>query len=167
MRIPRIPPWVCVIACVLTFGFNAISVIGAKTGSDVVSDIDQKIKMDTFFIKSLTIDAETLMSRAKTNDARIACKKVYEAVRYSDPMSNPALAASESQITLRFEDFKNAVLADANNVNDLSNELVILLNDRNKKCMLLKEQAIHNKRITVKSKSVSYASDWRILLYLL
>lgn len=138
MRIPKVPSWVCVITCVLTFGFNALSVLGAKTGSDVVSEIDEKIKVETFFVKSLTIDADTLMSRASTEEAKAACKKVYEAIRYSDPMSNPALASAESQITLRFEAFKNAVLSNEDNIGDLSNELVILINDRNKKCMLLK-----------------------------
>lgn len=138
IRIPKIPAWVCVVACTIIFGCNAIRLIGAKTGSDLVSGIDDKIKADTFFIKSLTVDAEALLARADSETAKIACKKVYEAIRYSDPLSHSAFSAAENQITLKFEEFRNSVLAKGDNMEQLSKELIIMLNDRNKKGMLLR-----------------------------
>lgn len=138
MAIPNLPNWVGIIVCLLILAFTAIAVVKAKAASDVVENIDKKVKAQTLFIKSLTVDAESLLARGATPEAKAACKKVYEAVRYSDPMSNDALAGVESQITLKFNEFSSAVTSGAENVSTLADELVILTGDRNKKCKLLK-----------------------------
>lgn len=138
MAISNLPNWVGIIVCLLILAFSAIAVIKAKSASDVVEKIDEKVKAQTLFVKSLTVDAESLLARAATPEAKDACKKVYEAVRYSDPMSNDALAGVESQITLKFNEFSNAVTGGADNIGNIADELVILIGDRNKKCKLLK-----------------------------
>ena len=54
-------------------------------------------------------------------------------------MSNDALACAESQITFKFNELQNAVAEnDATKVQTISNELLILIKDRNNKCKLLK-----------------------------
>ena len=138
MLIPDCPAWIAAIVCAAVFGFGAISVIKAKAAADTVSDTDDKIKTQTLFIKSLTVDAEGLISRAKSEAVKAECKKVYEAIRYSDPMSSDALTGIESQITLKFNEFSNAVTSGTDNIETLANEVVILVGDRNKKCILLK-----------------------------
>lgn len=138
MLIPDCPAWIAAILCAAVFGFGAISVIKAKAAADIVSDTDDKIKTQTLFIKSLTVDAEGLISRAKSEAVKAECKKVYEAIRYSDPMSSDALTGIESQITLKFNEFSNAVTSSTDNIETLANEVVILVGDRNKKCILLK-----------------------------
>ena len=105
----------------------------------MVSEIDGKISTKTLFIKSLTVDAESLISRAKNENIKAECKKVYEAVRYSDPMSNDVLASIESDITIKFSRLSEAVISeDLETVVKLADEIIILLGDRNKKCKLLK-----------------------------
>lgn len=138
MAIPNLPNWVGIIVCLLILAFTAIAVIKAIAASDVVEDIDAKVKAQTLFVKSLTVDAESLLSRATTPEAKDACKKVFEAARYSDPMSNDALAGVESQITLKFNELLEAVSGGADNVKNIADELVILIGDRNRKCKLLK-----------------------------
>ena len=67
------------------------------------------------------------------------CKKVYEAVRYSDPMSNDALSVIEAKITVKMDELSSAVGADdAAKAKEIADELVILVGDRNKKCRTLK-----------------------------
>lgn len=139
MLLSPLPYWVGVIICMIILSVTAIAVIKADVSADAVSEIDKKIKAKTFFVKSLTVDAEGLFARAKTDEIKAECKKVYEAVRYSDPMSDDALAATESQITLKFAELTTAV--NDNNletVKKTANEVIILLDDRNKKCRLLK-----------------------------
>lgn len=139
MVIPNLPNWVGIIICLVILAFSAVSVVKAKAAADVVSEIDKKIKVKTLFIKSLTVDAESLMARAKTDEINAELKKVYEAVRYSDPMSDEALSGIESQITLKFDLLSKAVAEEnAEAVRSAAEELVILINDRNKKCKLLK-----------------------------
>lgn len=139
MAVPFVPYWVGIILDVLIVAFYAIAIISSKAAADTIGKVDEKIKTQTFFIKSLTVDAESLLPRAKSDETKAIAKKVYEAIRYSDPMSNEALSPAESQITIKFNEFSNAVIEDNNPLAEaLGNELIILVNDRNKKCKTIK-----------------------------
>lgn len=139
MAIPALPYWIGVILCAVVLVFNVLAVIKAAAAVSEVERIDQKVKMQTFFIKSLTVDADTLMARAASEAVREECRKVYEAVRYSDPMSSDMLASVEGQITVKFAALSEAVTADdAQAVAAAAAEVQILLKDRNNKCKLLK-----------------------------
>ena len=133
------PYFVSAIICAVVLALNALAILKRKTAVDAVSAIDKKIKTQTFFIKSLAIDAETLMASAKSEAVKAECRKVVEAVKYSDPMSNDALSTVETQITLKFADLTEAVMADDyDKVVELAKMVVVLVGDRNKKCKILK-----------------------------
>ena len=132
-----VPNWLVAVICEVIASFSAISVLKASFVSEEAAKIDEKIKADTFFIKNLTTDAESLISKATTEEAKSEAKKVYEAIRYSDPMSNNALASLESEITIKFKALENAVVSGVA-FTERANELLILLEERNKKCKLLK-----------------------------
>lgn len=139
MIISPLPYWVGIILCAIVLAFNIIAVVKATAVIDIVSSIDEKVKERTFFIKSLTVDAENLISRAKSEAVKAECKKVYEAVRYSDPMSSNALASIESEITITFAKLSDAAMDDNADVAfELASALLVLLGDRNKKCKLSK-----------------------------
>lgn len=134
-----VPDWMVYIAVVLVYGFAVISILKAKVAVSVVEGVDEKIKVQTFFIKSLTVDAEHLMNTAKTAELKALSKKVYEAVRYSDPMSNAVLVEVEDKIKNCFVDFENAVNGeDFELASSTADALLSLINIRNKKCKLLK-----------------------------
>lgn len=139
MVVPLMPYWVGIIIDVLIVAFYAITIITSKAAADTIENIDNKVKAQTFFIKSLTVDAERLLPRAKSDETKAIAKKVYEAIRYSDPMSNEALSSVESQIAIKFNEFSNAVIEDNKpTAKAIGNELIILVNDRNTKCKLSK-----------------------------
>lgn len=139
MAIPNLPNWIGVILCLAVLAFTAISVIKATAAGDILSGIDKKIESKTYFIKALTADAEALMSAAKTPELRAEVKKVYEAIRYSDPMSNAALEEINEQIQNQFSVFEDAVKSeDSELASSSSEELIVLMDKRNKKCKLIK-----------------------------
>jgi len=139
MLIPNCPAWIAAIVCIVVLAFNAIAVIKAVWAADTVNRVDEKVKAQTSYIKNLTVDAEGILARAKSEPVKAECKKVYEAVRYSDPMSNDALSVIEAKITVKMEELATAVgTDDAMKVKEIADELVILAGDRNKKCKLLK-----------------------------
>jgi len=139
MLISPLPYWVGVIACAIVLVVNVISVLKATAAIDEIERVDTKVKTQTFFIKSLTIDADTLMASAKSEAVKAECRKVYETIHYSDPMSNEALSSVEGQITVKFAEFSEAVKAnDVGKATEIANEIVVLVGDRNKKCKLLK-----------------------------
>ena len=138
----------------LFFGFNpllqavvAIIIFACALGKllkktaarELIEQRGEQVKQQTQFIKLLTADAESLVSAAKTEETKVIAKKVYEAIRYSDPMSVPELDDIEAQIRTKF-----AMLVDAIKNDDIelttasAKELINLVNDRNNKCRVLK-----------------------------
>lgn len=132
MLISPLPYWIGALAAVIVLAVTAISVLKANAAADIVADIDEKISHKTFFIRNLTADAEGLVSRAKTPEDKAVCKKVYEALRYSDPMSSDALTEIEKKIEAQFTVFSKDNSADA------AEELLLLIGERNRKCKAFK-----------------------------
>lgn len=139
MAVPVLPAWIGIIVCVLVLAFSAIAIIKATAATEIVSGIDEKVKTQTFFIKSLAADAQSLMTSAKSDVLRAEANKVYEAIRYSDPMSNVALSELNTQIEGQFNAFAEAVKADdAELAKETSDALLEMIEVRNQKCKLLK-----------------------------
>ena len=139
MAIPTLPEWIGIIVCVVVLAFNAISAIKATASANIVNEIDEKVAIQTLFIKSLTDDAQSLMTSAKTDELRAEAKKVYEAVRYSDPMSTDALSRLDSQIKGQFAAFADALRSeDIELAKTNSAELIELIAKREQTCKLLK-----------------------------
>lgn len=100
---------------------------------------DFKIKAQTSFIRLSTADAEEYMERAKSDEAKEYCKKVQEALRYADPMSTETLQEIERQITSTMFSLGEAVSADdIELIRTASEEVVNLVNDRERLCKALK-----------------------------
>lgn len=139
MVIPDLPNWIGIIVCFAILGFSAISVVKAYAAGEIVSEIDEKVKTKTIFIKTLTADIETLLKQTTHENIKAEIEKVYEAVRYSDPMSNDALSEIENQITLSFNRLNDVVNSeDYNSIIKETMELIDLIYKRNQKCKLLK-----------------------------
>lgn len=139
MVIPGIPNWLGVIVCLVVLGVTAIAVISAGASGSIVANLDQKVEEKTTFIRNLTIDAENLMNRAKAPMLKNQCKKVWEAVRYSDPMSSKELFNVEQQIREEFNVLTDAVIADDLDCTEsAAKELLTLIAERNKKCRAFK-----------------------------
>ena len=139
MYVYEFPKWLGAVICLTVLGFNAISLVKSGTAAEVVSEIDDKVKVQTYFIKSLTIDTEVLMNGSETAELKGLAKKVYEAVRYSDPMSDAALVEAEQKIQNVFSNFETAVIEQNLELAvTTANDLLSLIDIRNKKCKLLK-----------------------------
>lgn len=138
MIIPDLPNWVGIILCAAVLALNAVAVVKAQAAATLVSEVGEKVKTQTAFIKTMTVEADSLIARAKSDETQAACKKVYEAFRYSDPMSTPALAETDAQIKTVFDSFKTAVLSDADTAGNLADECCKLVTERADKCKLYK-----------------------------
>ena len=139
MAIPTLPEWIGIIVCAIILAFNAIAVIKATAAAEVVGGIDEKVKTQTFFVKSLAADAQSLITSAKSDELRTEAKKVYEAIRYSDPMANDALSELDIQIKRQFNAFSDAVKAEDDELaKETADALAEIIERRNQECKLLK-----------------------------
>lgn len=139
MLISSLPYWIGIIVCSIVLVANILSLMKATAVIEEVQKIDEKVKLQTAFIKALTLEAESLLAKAQSEAVKTECKKVYEAIRYSDPMSNSALATIENEITQKFTELCDTVAKDnLSGTSTLTCDILALIDNRNKKCRLLK-----------------------------
>ena len=134
-----IPSWVPLALTLLVLAIYLFAILKAGTAAALVEGVDRKVEAKTVFIKTLTVDASALMDRAKSEPVKTACKKVFEAVRYSDPMSADALSDVESRIRTEFDCFTDAVTTDnADAAAASADELLTLIKERSSRCRMEK-----------------------------
>ena len=139
MLIPDLPNWVGIIVCGLILVVNIVAILKTSIASGAVEKIDESIGLKTLFVRSLSLEAEVLMERAASEELKAVCKKVYEAARYSDPMSHALLVETEEKLEKEFASFVKAVETnDEELAVAISVEVLALISTRNKKCKLLK-----------------------------
>lgn len=139
MAIPPLPSWIGAIICVLVLAVNIIAVVKAKAAAEIVSEVDKKVQTATKFIYDMQEESESLLARAKSEEAKSVCKKVRDEFKFSDPMSSSELATVEGEIQTHFDLLKKAVAeGNAEVTTSESEELLALISERNQKCKKLK-----------------------------
>ena len=139
MVIDVLPIWLGVLICCLTLVLIVIGLMKASAAAEIVDKIDAKVNTQTQFIKLLSVEAEHVLATANTPELKKVAKNVYEAIRYSDPMSIDALSNVESRIQSKFTAFEKAVKEENYELAvATSKEVLDLVDSRNKKCKVLK-----------------------------
>ena len=137
--IPSVPDWTGAVVCFIVVLLTLVAVMKASAAAEIVADVDEKVKGQTSFIKMTTVDAQNMVASAKSDAVKAECQKVFEAIRYSDPMSSKELNLENAQITVKMGEMAAAVGADdADKAAALASELIALVQARNNKCKALK-----------------------------
>ena len=133
-----IPNWVCAILCLVVIIVYLLSILKTSIAISEVERVGENVKQKTQFIKMLTVDAQALDSRA-SSEAKALTHKVYEAIRYADPMSDNALSSVEDKLKTAFENFAKAIdINDIVEAESLAHTVLALVSERNDKCKVLK-----------------------------
>lgn len=130
---PSAPVWVAVVVCSLILGISLICLIGTEVGKEEIVRVEKKVEKKVFYIKSLKVDVEMIAEAETETDIKSALIKLAEKIRFSDPMSNEALANLEAEIACKVEELKTA-----ENKLKIIDELNLLLTERNKRIKILK-----------------------------
>ena len=131
--------WIAVIVCMVVLAIYAILVFKLVIVVDEVISIDERIAKKTKFIKMLTVDLEVLMNKKTNSEIKNECRKLYEIVRYSDPIQCEELIDIENEIKLKFTMFSDLVNCEnVLEVKKVGKELLDMIDERNKKCKLFK-----------------------------
>ena len=127
-----------VIQALLLCVFAAVAIVSIMT-RDTVNNVDQKIKENVNFIKGINVDVEMLMQRCTNPETTGALKKLSETIKYSDPMTNSAVATQEQMIMQYMAELRTVFdSGDMNSVKDLCTKIELLFVERNKKLMISK-----------------------------
>ena len=133
MAMPLTASWIAIVVCALILGISAICLIETETGREEINRVEEKVEKKVFYIKSLQVDVEMLVNDETDADTKTALTKLAEKIRFSDPMSNEALAELEAEITAKVNELKLA-----ENKAEIIKVLDSLITERNKKAKLLK-----------------------------
>lgn len=131
--VPALPAWSAIAACTPILGLSALCMITGEAGRNEIERVEAKTQKKVFFIKELQTDVELLAGKEKNTEIKTALQQLAETIRFSDPMSNDALAEIEETIA-----GKVAELQTASNKMVIIQELDSLLTERNTKCKLRK-----------------------------
>ena len=137
--VPDISLPIYTVISVLLLGVGAVMVVMALIGGQAVQDIDDKVKIKTFFIKSLLAKAEGLPAKCSDTELTGEVKAVIEKIRFSDPMSVEALSELEEKIGEEFDQLQVAVESQsASTAKGHCAALIRFLDERGRMCKLLK-----------------------------
>ena len=135
----RLNPLLQAVVAVIIFACAIGGLLKKSAARDLVDQRGEQVKQQAQFVKILAADANSLASAAKTEETKALTKKVYEAIRYSDPMSVSELDNIENQIRERFAEFESMIAkSDIENARLIADELLRLIESRNNKCKALK-----------------------------
>lgn len=133
MFVPTLPTWSAIVVCSVIAGISAVCMISADVGRDEIERVEAKVQNKVFYVRELQADIELLADSETNANVKTALTQLTEKIRFSDPMSSEQLADLENKISVKAMELKTA----ANKV-EIITELTSLLDERNKKCKILK-----------------------------
>lgn len=133
MFVPTLPVWSATVVCSVIAGVSAVCMISADTGRNEIERVEAKVQKKVFYIRELQADIELLADNESEAVVKTVLTQLAEKIRFSDPMSNEQLADLENKISTKVAELKTA-----SNKLEIITELNSLLDERNKKCKILK-----------------------------
>lgn len=131
--VPTLPAWSAIVVCSVIVGVSAVCMISSDAGRNEIERVEAKVQKKVFYIRELQVDVELIAAAETDADTKAALTQLAEKIRFSDPMSNEQLADLENKISVKVMELKTAT-----NKVEIITEIISLLNERNKKCRILK-----------------------------
>lgn len=130
-----IPWWIAVLVFAIGMGAAIIGLISVEAVVDEIQTQDGKLKKDVSLMRSLQSKVNQLASQ--TDDAAI--KALADDFRYSDPVSDDAIADAEADLAAVVDELQAAYVdGDSEAVAKLCRKASALLAERNRLCKLNK-----------------------------
>ena len=133
MFVPTLPTWSAIVVCSIIVGVSAVCMISADAGRNEIERVEAKVPNKVVYIRELQADIELLADNESDATVKTALTQLAEKIRFSDPLSSEQIADLENKISIKAAELKTA----ASKV-EIITELNSLLDERNKKCKILK-----------------------------
>lgn len=133
MLVPALPTSSSIITCTIIAAISCICMVAADTGKAEIQKVEDAVRKKVFYIQALQADVELLADDEKNVDVRTNLTQLAEKIRYSDPMSNERLKDLEDKISTMVSELKTSP-----DKITIVNEISKLLDERNKKCKIMK-----------------------------
>ena len=130
-----VPAWLAVLVYAIALGATVIGLISAETVVEEIHIQDAKLKKDVTQMRSLQSKVNQIAAQSENADA----KALADEFRYSDPVSNAAIADAEADLAAAVDELQSAYVdGDSEAVAKLCRKASALLAERNRLCKLNK-----------------------------
>ena len=118
---------------------TTIHILALSNANLRIKETENSIKSKCRTLHTLQLELERITSYAKDTDSAGEIRKLAEAVRFSDPVSNDLVAGIEEELQQTVGELEQAVLEEnATLVQSLLSQATRLLDDRNRKILIHK-----------------------------
>lgn len=121
---------------ILLLGIFSVRLILLKGGKEIIEGRDSEVKQKVSVMRLMQNDVESVMRQHPQYDKLL--KQVVEALRYSDPMSNPSVGIYEEQIQRSIFAMKELESNELAKIPEICESLLRQIAERNNRAKLMK-----------------------------
>lgn len=121
---------------IVMLGFFAISLVLMKTGQEIIETREAEVKQKVSALRMMQADVESIMRQHPAHEKPL--RQVFEALRYSDPMSHPSVGIHEEQIQRSIFSMMGMEGNDPANIPEICEKLLVQIADRNSRVKIMK-----------------------------
>lgn len=126
---------------VVVLALFLIMFISTNATVDIIIDNNKKLEENKIFINELKVDISTFYNKINEKELKDKVYELKEIIDYSDPVSSEDLLEIEDKIDMKYSSLKNNYTdKDYEAVLKNIDELVIMMQERNKLCKLYKKK---------------------------
>ena len=130
-----VPVWVAILVYAIALGAAVIGLISVETVVEEIHIQDAKLKKNVSLMRSLQSKVNQIAAQSENADV----KALADEFRYSDPVSNAAIADAEADLAAAVDELQSAYVdGDTEAVAKLCRKASALLAERNRLCKLNK-----------------------------
>ena len=134
------PVWLGVLVYAISLGAAIIGLVAVDTVRDHIEAQDFKHTENVSVMRSAQSKVNQMVAQCNNSESASIVKAFAEELRYSDPVSSPALIEVETDLCTTIDELQEAVVnSDDISIKQLCQKAMAALNERNHLCKLYKK----------------------------
>lgn len=135
----EIATWIPTVSSIVLLGLVMVGLIATDNARDVIQEMEHQVELKTRNLTYFRIDMDDVVSNCDDMEVKKELMALAEEIRYSDPVSADELEVIEQQIGDEVNALKGMIKdEDRGLVKQKIKTIRVLLEDRNRRCKLLK-----------------------------
>lgn len=139
MLIKVVPVWLDVIITIVILAGYLILACMTLFAKNTTSDFEEKVKTKTVELRSQCVRISSMQNRVTDDSIKLSLGKLYDVLRYSDPMGNEQTALMEQDIMNHITELEQVIVDEKQDkIQELCNQLIHMIQERNQLCKIYK-----------------------------